>query len=202
MHFVYKAFVAGIFLLAAQGCTTGLILATTAAAGSGAVGVFNDRRHEDAQHADDNIKSQIESLLAGDDTIKGSSHVRVDSYNKVVLITGEAVSESVRERILSMAAQVQGIRKIHNEVAIMPPLSNDAKETDTLINAKVKATLIASEGIDATLTLAVTSKQTVYLMGLMTRAEAERINKVVRSVEGIRQVVPLFEYVRLVAEVQ
>jgi osmotically-inducible protein OsmY len=42
----------------------------------------------------------------------------------------------------------------------------------------------------------VTSQGTVYLMGLLTRHEADAVTDVARYVSGVKKVVRLFEYIQ------
>ena len=136
-------------------------------------------------------------MVQDDFALRNNMNIDIVSYNRVVLLAGEVSSTTVGSRILAMASQTAGVRRIHNELLVMPSISEEDKETDTLITTKVETKLITTEGMDASLTKVLTSKRVVYLMGLLTRAEALRVVETARSVEGVRQVVPLFEYVRL-----
>jgi osmotically-inducible protein OsmY len=43
--------------------------------------------------------------------------------------------------------------------------------------------------------LIITEAKTVFLMGLVSRYEAERITDVAKNTDGVKQVVKVFEYV-------
>jgi hypothetical protein len=61
--------------------------------------------------------------------------------------------------------------------------------------AKVKAAMVDSEDVFATVYKVVAERGTVYLMGRVTQREANRATEVVRSVNGVKRVVKVFEYI-------
>jgi osmotically-inducible protein OsmY len=71
-----------------------------------------------------------------------------------------------------------------------------ARSSDAWITAKVKTALIDVDvkGFDITRVKVVTERGVVYLMGLVTREEAEAATDVVRRVGGVQRVVRLFQY--------
>ncbi|MBM2829933.1 MAG: phospholipid-binding domain lipoprotein, partial [Gammaproteobacteria bacterium] len=60
--------------------------------------------------------------------------------------------------------------------------------------SKVKTKLLTLDNFDGTRVKVVTDKGVVYLMGLLTRAEADRATEVTRQTGGVQKVVKLFQY--------
>ena len=79
-------------------------------------------------------------------------------------------------------------------MALAAPSTLLSRSNDTYLSAKVKTALLANEDVSNTVKV-VSESGTVFLMGLVTRSEADRVTQVVRQVKGVQRVVKLFEYV-------
>jgi osmotically-inducible protein OsmY len=55
--------------------------------------------------------------------------------------------------------------------------------------------LSAAESTDATRIKVVTENGVVYLMGLLTRAEADAAVDIARDIQGVQKIVKVFEYI-------
>jgi osmotically-inducible protein OsmY len=69
------------------------------------------------------------------------------------------------------------------------------RSSDTWLTTKVKSSLLAAEEIQGNRVTVVTEDGVVYLMGLVSHAEAERIVNVARSTGGVEKVVQIFEWI-------
>lgn len=173
-----------------QGCVA--LVATGAATG---VAVAHDQRSAGAIVDDQAIEIKAATALKSDRDIYNKAHINVTSYNGIVLMTGEAPSEALRKRAADLVRGVGEVRRLHNEVAIAAPSSLMARSSDTVITGKVKAKLIGTRGFDSTRVKVVTERGVVYLMGLVTRAEADIATDAARQTDGVQRVVKIFEYV-------
>jgi osmotically-inducible protein OsmY len=59
----------------------------------------------------------------------------------------------------------------------------------------VKSAFSNAEFSDATRIKVVTENGVVYLMGLLTRAEADAAANIAREIQGVQKVVKIFEYI-------
>ncbi len=187
-----------LFLL--HGCAAGVILATTAAAGGAATVVINDRRPVSIQAKDTHISHHVANLLAEDAAVANAGRISVDTYNRIVLLTGEAESDAIKQRAGELANSHSEVRSVYNKLRVMPPneTSDQVRQNDFLTSTKIKATLLKEEGMGGLHTQVTTENGVAYLMGLLTREEARQVIELVRRVEGVQKVVPLFEYIKLV----
>lgn len=124
-----------------------------------------------------------------------SSHINITSYNGIVLITGQVPTEASRLEAEQIVSQVRKIRRIHNELTITSPTSTLTRASDTWITAKIKANMIGDKQTSASQIKVVSENGVVYLMGLVTRAQADQAVEVVRGVNGIQKIVKIFEYI-------
>jgi osmotically-inducible protein OsmY len=66
---------------------------------------------------------------------------------------------------------------------------------DAWVTSKVKSQLLASDHVRGLNIKVVTENGVTYLLGLVTRLEADEATEITRNVGGVTQMVRLFEYV-------
>ncbi len=159
------------------------------------VSVVHDRRTAGAVLDDQSIEIKARSALNADKEIYDQTHNNVTSYNGIVLITGEAPSEGLRNRIADVVRPLDKVRTVHNEMVIAAPSSLSARSSDTLLTGKVKSRLIGTKDIDSTRIKVVTEGGAVFLMGVVTHGEADTATEIARTTDGVQRVVKVFEYV-------
>jgi osmotically-inducible protein OsmY len=151
-----------------------------------------DRRTSGAQVEDQAIELKSLSRISELATL---GHVSITSYNRMVLITGEVPTEADRTRVEEAMQKVENVRSVVNELAVMGNSSLGARSNDSILSAKVKATLVDAKDMQANAVKVVTERGTVYLMGRVTEREAGRATDLARSVGGVLKVVRVFEVI-------
>jgi osmotically-inducible protein OsmY len=86
------------------------------------------------------------------------------------------------------------VRSVHNETVVAPLSSLGDRSNDTLITSKVKTRLIEANQVSANLVKVVTERSNVYLMGLLSRQEADAATNLAATTSGVARVVRVFEY--------
>ncbi|MEM7465713.1 MAG: BON domain-containing protein [Pseudomonadota bacterium] len=155
--------------------------------------VANDTRTTGSVIEDQAIELKAYDLIWADPELKDQSHISTTSYNQIVLLTGQAPTEELRNRAEQKINGIEKVRFVHNEIAIAAPSSFTARSSDSLLTAKVKTKLIALKEIDGTKIKVVTENGVVYLMGLITGAGADNAATAASTVSGVQKVVKLFE---------
>ena len=133
--------------------------------------------------------------MLDDKTISSQAHVNATSYNGVVLLTGEAPGESLRDRIVQITRDIPSVRAVHNEIALRAPSTLAARARDSVITGKVKIALLKDNKVNAIRVKVVTERENVYLMGIVRQHEATRITEIARRVAGVQRVVKVMEYI-------
>ena len=151
-----------------------------------------DRRTSGAQVEDQAIELKSLSRISDLATL---GHVSITSYNRMVLITGEVPTEADRTRVEEAMQKVENVRSVVNELAVMGNSSLGARSIDSILSAKVKATLVDAKDMQAQAVKVVTERGSVYLMGRVTEREAGRATDLARSVSGVLKVVRVFEVI-------
>ena len=124
-----------------------------------------------------------------------AAHVNVTAFNRVVLLTGEISDEAGRSALDQIAAGVPNVRGVTNEVQVAGASSLTSRGNDAVVTSKVKARFVDDNGFSANHVKVVTEAGTVFLMGLVTREEADQATEIARTTSGVRKVVRVFEYI-------
>ncbi len=173
-----------------QGCSS-IISATTA----DPIPEKPDKRTTGA-YIDDGI-IEIKSLVNIDKAHPelAQAHIVVTSYNGVVLLAGQVPSEDLRQLAAKTIAQIGNVRRVHNELTISGSTSWVARSNDSWITTKVKSKLFANGETQGRRIKVTTENGVVYLMGLVSKDEADRAAEVARKTSGVQKVVRIFEYI-------
>jgi len=143
---------------------------------------------------DSAIEAAIGDAVHRDEELKARTRIDVASTNGVVLLTGEAPAAGLRERIVNIARNGEGVRVVHNEILIAAPRSRAARGADAEIMSEVRARLRGNQRVNARHVRVVVANGGVYLMGVTHRAEGKAAAQSASYVDGVSKVVTLFEY--------
>ena len=187
----FKIVILVLIISILNGCAAAVV--TTGATGAAAA---YDRRTAGTLIEDQTIELKAANAFFEDKEINNNAHVNVTSYNLVVLISGEAPTEELIQKIVKIVQNIPKVTHVHNELTLAAPSALSSRSSDSLITAKVKTSLLTNKETEGLRVKIVTEKGVVYLMGLVTRDEAEPITEVVRHVGGVQKVVKLFQYIK------
>ena len=154
-----------------------------------------DRRSTNIILKDENIESKATNILYGDTKINKKIHVNVTSYNGIVLVTGEVLTEELGQQVIDVVRNLPDVKRVHNELTVGNLTSFESRSGDTWITSKVKSQMLSTRDLKSTLIKVVTENDPVYLMGIVTEKEANEAAAVARNVEGVKRVVKIFEYI-------
>jgi osmotically-inducible protein OsmY len=181
-----------LLLVALSALLSGCAAVVVGAAAGGAL-VAVDRRLPDIQLADERIEQTASSRIA--DRLKDQGHVNVTSFNRQVLLTGEVPTEPLKQEAERIAQGVSEVRSVVNELAIRAPTSLGERSNDAYITSVVKSRMVSAGKFNPVHVKVVTEAANVYLMGLVTRREADDATQIARTTNGVRRVVRVFEYI-------
>jgi osmotically-inducible protein OsmY len=95
---------------------------------------------------------------------------------------------------MELVKKVDKVTHVYNELTIAAPSSLVSRSSDSYITTKVKTQLFADKNVSGIQFKVVTEKGVVYLMGIVSRAEAEIATDIARQTGGVQKVVKLFQY--------
>lgn len=170
-----------------QGC-----FPVVAAGGVSGVLMAEDRRTSGAYIEDEAIENKALNRISVE--YKDKVHVNVTSYNRNVLISGEAPDAATKAAIGKIVTGIENVRVVSNELAISGPSSLTSRSSDTLITSNVKLRFVNNQHFNANHVKVVTENGRVFLMGIVTHAEADAATELASTTGGVQHVVRLFEY--------
>jgi osmotically-inducible protein OsmY len=185
------------FIAAALGSSTMLltgcfpVVATGMVAGALSIA---DRRTTGAQAEDQAI--ELKAFNRFREQFKSEQiSLTVTSFNRIALLTGYVSNEQARTEAAKLVQSIDNVRSVINEVAIGPAPSVRAFGVDTVLTARVKASLLEAKDVQANVIKVFTDASSVYLMGVVTEREAKRATDIASRVTGVRRVIRAFEVI-------
>lgn len=159
---------------------------------------LHDRRSTGTLVEDQNIELKAINRLASNEALENGTNISVTSYNRIVLMTGQATTPELRAQAAGIIANINNVRLVHNEVQVRDISDLKQRTSDAYITTTVKGSMFGIEGMEGFDPLhvkVVTDDGVVYLLGLVTNTEAEAVTETTRRTNGVKRVVRMFEYI-------
>jgi osmotically-inducible protein OsmY len=163
-----------------------------------AMATAHDRRSTSEVWKDNRLELSIMDAINRDKELALRNHVAVVSHNRIVLVIGEVRTPELKERALGIVRSFKDVRRVVDELQVREPAPFGTGARDAAITARAKTALldiVDLPGFDVTRVNVTTRDGVVYLMGLVTREEAERVAGTVSRLSGVVRVVKVFEYI-------
>lgn len=187
MRYVYLIALA-FSLINLQGCFP--VVATGAGTG---VLMAEDRRTSGTFIEDQGIELKASNRL--DEKFKDTVHINITSYNRTILMTGEVPTDAARQEAEKIVRGVPNVSNVINELAIAGISSYTSRSNDSYLTSKVKVRFVDLGKFQANHVKVVTENNVVYLLGMVTRKEAENAVEIARTTGGVQKVVRVFEII-------
>ena len=144
---------------------------------------------------DQSIKTTVSHNVEKSHPDLDKAHIDVNSFNGVVLLTGEVPNAEVRAIASEQAQAVPGVRIVHNELAIRENTPFFSRLGDGLLHKRIKLRLLGVSELNGVNIDVIIEDNIAYLMGLVTREQGDAAAERTSLTKGLRQVVKVFEYV-------
>lgn len=173
-----------------QGCVAAAVVGVV-----GGASIATDNRSLGNQIDDQKIEIDAIAKLRKNKGLNDNANLQVVSVNGSVLVVGQAPNSYLRDQAIKAINEVNGVNQLHNQIRISNTLSFTTKTNDVWLTSKVKTTLFGTDKLDATNIKVVTENAEVFLMGVVTKAEATIAVDIARNVGGVNRVFKIFEYI-------
>ncbi len=180
---------AGLYLAACAAAAVGTVVVTS-------VDIARDRRTVGTYVDDNAVEWKIRRALQNDTQIGGGTDISVTSWNGVVLLTGEVAANEQGRRAVGIARGYTEARQVINQLVVAPTSRFTERSHDAWLTTKAKSALLAARDVSAGRIKVVTDRATIYLMGMVTRAEADAAVAATRQLRGVQRIVKVFEYIQ------
>lgn len=180
-----------VAIVGVAGSLTACVPLVLGGAAAGTALVASDRRTAGAQLEDQGIELRALSNLRS----TFGTRVRVDtvSFNRQVLLTGEVPNLQDKQAVEAMVKKIENVDSVVNELGVRSTPSLADRSGDLLITGRIKAAILDARDLQSSAFKVVTSNDTVYLMGRVTKRESDRVTAIARGISGVQRVVRIFE---------
>lgn len=179
--------------LCLEACVPAAFVAGAAGATVGGLVIY-DQRSTKTMLDDQDIAYRAQARLSQNPELKDTSRLSVMTFNHAVLIVGQAPSSYLKNLAENLVRSVPKVNRVYNEITVEKPASAIAGTNDTWLTTKVKSALLAEKGLNSAQIKILTENGVVYMMGLVTRNQADLATDCVQKVAGVQKIVKLFEY--------
>ena len=171
-------------------------IVSTASTVSTVVSVTNERRTT-GEMIDDKTTGLRLLTWSTEGRKLGDAHVNFMSFDRVVLATGEAPNNNIRSYIVKQVQVIDPkVKSVINEIIVGPNSGYLSRIKDAAITTQVEVLFQNQEVFHPTHVKVMTENQTVYLMGKVTKREADKAATTAAKAKGVRKVVKLFDYLK------
>ena len=184
----------GVMLLASSasivttGCTTNYLTNST----QGTYGVPITERTIPQRLLDRSIEHTVKINVYGlQENLQQTSRMSIDSFNSIVLLTGEVPTEAVKAEITNVVGSMPDVRQVYNELTVGASKGYSQTVHDGYITSKLMAKIATGNGVKASQIKAVTNNGVVYIMGRMTPTQQSHVIDIANNTIGITELVLL-----------
>jgi len=154
----------------------------------------NDRRSAGEILDDKNLDFKLSSIVKKDEILE-DMHINFMVYNKAVLMTGESPSTEARDYLeKQVKINAPKMKQLINEVAVTPNSGYLSRAKDGIITVQIETLFLDQEVFHPTHIRVMTERRIVYLMGSVTKREAEHATNLATRAKNVDKVVKLFNY--------
>lgn len=193
MHKPVSRFASWTLIATLSAALAGCFGAAVVGAGAGAL-VATDRRNTEVYLADEAIEIRVANAIS--QQLGDKVHVNTTSYNRMLLLTGEVPDAATKDLVERTAiANSTEIKRVTNELQIAGVSSYTARSNDTYLTSKVKARFLDAARFSINHVKVITENNSVYLLGIVTQAEADAAVEIARTTGGVQRVIRVFEII-------
>tara|TARA_B100001964_G_scaffold93736_1_gene105191 strand:- start:741 stop:1427 length:687 start_codon:yes stop_codon:yes gene_type:complete len=156
--------------------------------------IIHDRRTAGGIIDDKTIYMQLVSIIRADEILE-NAHLKFMVYDKTAVVAGEVPNEEAKTYLAKqLEKNTPNMKQLINEVAVMPSIGYFSRSKDNIITLQIETLFQNQEVFHPTHIKVMTERQIVYLMGSVTKREAEHATNQAAKAKNVDKVVKLFDY--------
>jgi len=176
-------------LAALQGCAAVAVVAITTGAS-----MATDRRSLGNQIDDQSIEIEAYNEIAKNQSLSDNTNLHISSVNGSVLIVGQAPNTFLKDQAIKILHNIGEVTRIHDQIRIGNTTSVITQTNDVWLTSKVKTALFSSDEVSGKDIKVITENAEVFLMGIVSKKEADTAVNIARNIRGVSRVFKAFEY--------
>ena len=189
-----KVIILSVLLVSSTILSSCIPIVQGAAAVTTVATMSNDRRTMGEILDDKTLYMNLGNIVSKD-LMLDDTHINFNVYSKSVLMTGEVPTDDLKSYLEEIVKKkAPKINQLINEVAVMPNSSYLNRARDGVISVQIEALFLDQEVFHPAHVSVLTERATVYLMGSVTKREAEHATNLASKAKNVKKVVKLFNY--------
>ena len=189
-----KVIILSALLISSTILSSCMPIAQGAAAVTTVATMSNDRRTM-GEILDDKTLYMNLGNIVNKDLMLNDAHINFNIYNKSILMVGEVPTDDLKNYLEELIKKkVPKMGQLINEVAVMPNSSYLTRAKDGVISVQIEALYFDQEVFHPSHVSVITERAIVYLMGSVTKREAEHATNLASKAKNVKGVVKLFNY--------
>ena len=143
---------------------------------------------------DEILEEKVAQNLNNDAQLKTETRINVVVYNGKVLLIGQAPNYTAAETAKNIAAGVDGVKEVVNEIRTGEVIRASQVAIDSWITTTIKSKLLLNGEVKTTEVKVITENGEVFLIGKLSHTQADAATEVARNVRGVSKVVKVITY--------
>lgn len=184
--------VLSLSLLFLQGCVGAVVVGTAAVATKTAT----DPRTTGTQVDDTTLEMRVSNAIAKDEQLQKDARIVTVAYQGQILLIGQTPNSELSAKAQSIIANVDGVTDIYNETRLGQPVGVTRISQDTWITTKIRSKLLTSNQVKSTNIKVITENGEVFLLGVVTNAQAQAAANIASQTDGVQRVTTVFTQVQ------
>lgn len=180
--------VLSLSLLFLQGCVGAVVVGTAAVATKTAT----DPRTTGTQVDDTTLEMRVSNAIAKDEQLQKDARIVTVAYQGQILLIGQTPNSELSAKAQSIIAGVDGVTDIYNETRLGQPVGVTRISQDTWITTKIRSKLLTSNQVKSTNIKVITENGEVFLLGVVTDAQAQAAANIASQTDGVQRVTTVF----------
>ena len=145
---------------------------------------------------DQQLVTKISQGFASNETYQDAL-IQVHSVRGFILLTGQVTSEEARAGATNTVVFASNaIRRIVNELVVVPEIDNTSAQADLDLQTAVEAELALMDAALAQRVEVVVHQAVVFLLGALTREEQSQVATKASTVKGVANIKTVFEAIQ------
>lgn len=178
-------------LFTLSNCTT-----LTAVGAASVTAVSNsDRRTLGTQIDDKTTTARVSNAINKIENIEENADISVHVYNAQVLLTGQAITQDLINEAANIAASVEHVSKVHNQIRLGEPIPTSSTINDVWLATKIRTLMTTNKEVPLLKLDLIVEDSEVFIMGQLTKSEASAAVDLVRNVKGVTKVIRVMELI-------
>ena len=116
------------------------------------------------------------------------------AYNKDLIAIGQVPTKTDKALVSQALKSITGARRFFNELTVSQNTSLKQAIKDSWLTGKLRAKMVAENGIDPSQFKIISENNIVYILGDVRKPQAERVIHLAQNLSGVTKIIRILRY--------